>query len=140
MIKKTAAEMAEALAKKEVSSVELTEQHFSRIKDVDGKVKAFLHLDTDGALVQAAAVDKKRAAGEKLAPLAGVPLALKDVLTQKGIPTTCGSKILEGWRPPYDATVVTKLKDAGVVILGKDRKSTRLNSSHSQQSRMPSSA
>ena len=119
MIKKTAAEMAEALAKKEVSSVELTEQHFSRIKDVDGKVKAFLHLDTDGALAQAAAVDKKRAAGEKLAPLAGVPLALKDVLTQKGIPTTCGSKILEGWRPPYNATVTQKLLDAGVVILGK---------------------
>ena len=119
MIKKTAAEMAEALAKKEVSSVELTEQHFSRIKDVDGKVKAFLHLDTDGALAQAAAVDKKRAAGEKLAPLAGVPLALKDVLTQKGIPTTCGSKMLEGWRPPYNATVTQKLLDAGVVILGK---------------------
>ena len=119
MIKKSAAEMAEALAKKEISSVELTEQHFSRIKDVDGKVKAFLHLDTDGALAQAAAVDKKRAAGEKLAPLAGVPLALKDVLTQKGIPTTCGSKILEGWRPPYNATVTQKLLDAGVVILGK---------------------
>jgi len=119
MIKKTAAEMAEALAKKEISSVELTEQHFSRIKEVDGKVKAFLHLDTDGALAQAAAVDKKRAAGEKLAPLAGVPLALKDVLTQKGIPTTCGSKILEGWRPPYNATVTQKLLDAGVVILGK---------------------
>ena len=119
MIKKTAAEMADALAKKEISSVELTEQHFARIKEVDGKVKAFLHLDTDGALAQAAAVDKKRAAGEKLSPLAGVPLALKDVLTQKGIPTTCGSKMLEGWRPPYNATVTQKLLDAGVVILGK---------------------
>ena len=119
MIKKTAAEMADALAKKEISSVELTEQHFARIKEVDGKVKAFLHLDTDGALAQAAAVDKKRAAGEKLSPLAGVPLALKDVLTQIGIPTTCGSKMLEGWRPPYNATVTQKLLDAGVVILGK---------------------
>ena len=119
MIKKTAAEMADALAKKEISSVELTEQHFARIKEVDGKVKAFLHLDTDGALAQAAAVDKKREAGEKLSPLAGVPLALKDVLTQKGIPTTCGSKMLEGWRPPYNATVTQKLLDAGVVILGK---------------------
>jgi len=119
MIKKTAAEMADALAKKEISSVELTEQLFARIKEVDGKVKAFLHLDTDGALAQAAAVDKKRAAGEKLSPLAGVPLALKDVLTQKGIPTTCGSKMLEGWRPPYNATVTQKLLDAGVVILGK---------------------
>lgn len=119
MIKKTAAEMADSLAKREISSVELTEQHFARIKEVDGKVKAFLHLDTDGALAQAEAVDKKRADGEKLSPLAGVPLALKDVLTQKGIPTTCGSKILEGWRPPYNATVTQKLLDAGVVILGK---------------------
>ena len=119
LIKKSAVEMAAALEKKEITSVELTQEHLNRISEVDGKVKAFLHIDKDGALNQAKEVDAKRAKGEKLAPLAGVPLALKDVLTQKGIPTTCGSKMLEGWRPPYDSTVVSNLKKNGVVILGK---------------------
>ena len=119
LIKKSAVEMAAALEKKEITSVELTQEHLNRISEVDGKVKAFLHIDKDGALNQAKVVDAKRAKGEKLAPLAGVPLALKDVLTQKGIPTTCGSKMLEGWRPPYDSTVVSNLKKNGVVILGK---------------------
>ena len=119
LIKKSAVEMAAALEKKEITSVELTQEHLNRISEVDGKVKAFLHIDKDGALNQAKEVDAKRAKGEKLAPLAGVPLALKDVLTQKGIPTTCGSKMLEGWRPPYDSTVVSNLQKNGVVILGK---------------------
>ena len=118
-IHSTAAEMASALAAKEISSVELTEQHLDRIASVDGKIHAFLHIDSAGALEQAGAIDKKRASGEKLSPLAGVPIAVKDILAQKGIPTTAGSKILEGWRPPYDSTVVAKLKAAGVVILGK---------------------
>jgi len=118
-VRDNASVMAEALNKKEISAVELTNQHYEQIAAVDKDVRAFLYLDKEGALAQAAAVDKKRAAGEKLSPLAGVPLALKDVMTQKGIPTTCGSKILEGWRPPYDSTVVTKLKNAGVIILGK---------------------
>ena len=119
LIKKSAVEMAAALEKKEITSVELTQEHLNRISEVDRKVKAFLHIDKDGALNQAKEVDAKRHKGEKLAPLAGVPLALKDVLTQKGIPTTCGSKMLEGWRPPYDSTVVSNLKKNGVVILGK---------------------
>ena len=119
MIFKDAADMAQALAAKEVSSVELTQAHLDRIAAVDGDVKAFLHVDGTGALAQAAAVDADRAAGKAMSPLAGVPLALKDVLAQKGIPTTAGSKILQGWKPPYDSTVVSKLKDAGVVILGK---------------------
>ena len=118
-IHSTAAEMASALAAKEISSVELTQQHLDRIASVDGKIHAFLHIDSAGALEQAGAIDKKRASGEKLSPLAGVPIAVKDILAQKGIPTTAGSKILEGWRPPYDSTVVAKLKSAGVVILGK---------------------
>ena len=118
-IHSTAAEMASALASKEISSVELTKQHLDRIASVDGKIHAFLHIDSAGALEQAEAIDKKRASGEKLSPLAGVPIAVKDILAQKGIPTTAGSKILEGWRPPYDSTVVAKLKAAGVVILGK---------------------
>jgi aspartyl-tRNA(Asn)/glutamyl-tRNA(Gln) amidotransferase subunit A len=119
MIQQTAAQMADALAKGEVTSVELTQAHLDRISAVDGQVKAFLHVDTEGALAQAKDVDARRKSGEKLSPIAGVPLALKDVLAQKGVPTTAGSKILQGWRPPYDSTVVSKLKDAGVVIMGK---------------------
>ncbi len=109
-IRDNASQMATALANKEISAVELTNQHYQQIEAVDKDVHAFLHLDKEGAISQATEIDKKRAAGEKLSPLAGVPLALKDVLTQKGVPTTCGSKILEGWRPPYDSTVVSKLK------------------------------
>lgn len=119
MITRSAAEMAAALSAGEISSEALTQAHLDRITAVDAQVHAFLHIDTEGALSQAWAVDAARAKGEKLSPLAGIPLALKDVMVQKGVPTTCGSKILEGWRPPYDATVVTKLKNAGVVILGK---------------------
>jgi aspartyl-tRNA(Asn)/glutamyl-tRNA(Gln) amidotransferase subunit A len=111
--------MADALVKGETTSVALTQAHLDRINSVDSKVKAFLHVDKDGALAQAADVDAKRAKGEKLSPLAGIPLALKDILAQKGVPTTAGSKILQGWRPPYDSTVVAKLKAAGVVIVGK---------------------
>ena len=118
-MKTTASEMSLALAKGEITSVALTQQHLDRIADVDKKVKAFLHIDTDSALAQAAAVDADRAAGKVLGPLAGVPLALKDVLAQEGVQTTAGSKILQGWEPPYDSTVVAKLKAAGVVILGK---------------------
>jgi len=119
MIKKSASEMAAALANGETTSVALTQAHLDRIAEVDKDVHAFLYVDTEGALAQATLADKKRAAGEKLSPLAGIPLALKDVMVQKGIPTTCGSKMLEGWRPPYDSTVVSKLRAADVVILGK---------------------
>lgn len=119
MLEKSATEMATALQSGELSSVELTTAHLARIEEVDSQVKAFLHVDKAGALAQAEDVDKRRKAGEKLSPLAGVPLALKDVMVQKGIPTTCGSKMLEGWRPPYDSTVVSRLKAAGVIILGK---------------------
>ena len=119
MIRKNASEMAAALAAKEISSVDLVNAHYDRIAEVDDKVKAFLHLDKEGALAQAKSVDDARAKGEKLAPLSGVPIALKDIFTQKGVPTTAGSKILEGWRPPYDATVTSNLKKNGIVILGK---------------------
>lgn len=119
MIHLTAAQMASKLIAGETTSVELTQVHLDRIAAVDSDVHAFLFVDSEGALEQAAAVDAKRAAGQKLAPLAGVPLALKDVMVQKGVPTTAGSKILEGWRPPYDSTVVTNLKNNGIVILGK---------------------
>src|SRR3954464_14846443 len=111
----TAVETAAAIATKQVSAVDVAQAHLDRIAKVDGKLHAFLHVDTDGALDTARRVD----AGEISGPLAGVPLALKDVIVQKGVPTTVGSRILEGWRPPYDATVVSRLKAAGVVILGK---------------------
>ncbi|MFI5532583.1 Asp-tRNA(Asn)/Glu-tRNA(Gln) amidotransferase subunit GatA [Kitasatospora sp. NPDC051853] len=119
LIKKTAAETAAAIAAGEVSAVEVAQAHLDRIEATDKKVNAFLHVDTEGALAAARRVDAKRAAGEQLSPLAGVPLALKDVFTTEGIPTTCGSKILEGWVPPYDATLTARLKNADVVILGK---------------------
>jgi aspartyl-tRNA(Asn)/glutamyl-tRNA(Gln) amidotransferase subunit A len=86
---------------------------------VDGSVKAFLHVDAEGALAAADAVDARRAAGEALSPLAGVPLAMKDIFTITGMPTTCGSRILEGWSPPYSSTIAEKLRAAGVVVLGK---------------------
>ena len=119
MIKKTAAQMSASLTSGETTAVALTQSHLDRINEVDSKVKAFLHVDGESALAHAAKVDAERAAGKKLHPLAGVPLALKDVLAQEGVPTTAGSKILQGWKPPYDSTVVSKLKQAGVVILGK---------------------
>ncbi len=119
IVYKSAIEMSQLLKDGEISSVDLTKAHLERIDEVDGQVKAFLHVDREGALAQAQLVDTKRKSGEKLSPLAGVPLALKDVMTQRGIPTTCGSKMLEGWRPPYDSTVVTRLRSSDVVILGK---------------------
>ncbi|MCR3748185.1 Asp-tRNA(Asn)/Glu-tRNA(Gln) amidotransferase subunit GatA [Lentzea californiensis] len=119
LIHATAAELAAKIHSGEVSSVEVTQAHLDRIAETDGKVHAFLHVDTEGALAQARRVDEAVKAGEQVSPLAGVPLALKDVMTTEGVPTTVGSKILEGWIPPYDATVTRKLKEAGVVILGK---------------------
>ncbi len=119
LIFKSASELAELISSNQVSSVEVTQAHLDRISAVDGDVHAFLHIDVEGALAAAADVDAKRAAGAEQSVLAGVPLGLKDVLTAKGLPTTAGSKMLEGWRPPYDSTVVTKLREAGVVIVGK---------------------
>ncbi|WP_242454567.1 Asp-tRNA(Asn)/Glu-tRNA(Gln) amidotransferase subunit GatA [Bailinhaonella thermotolerans] len=107
------------IASGEVSAVEVTQAHLDRIAEVDDKVHAFLHVATESALAQARDVDARRAAGEELGPLAGVPVAHKDIFTTADMPTTCGSKILEGWQPPYDATVTARLRAAGLVILGK---------------------
>ena len=119
LTRRSAAELAGVIASGEVSAVEVTQAHLARIEAVDGAVHAFLHVDTEGALAAARAVDQRRAAGEQLSPLAGVPVAVKDIVTTMGLPTTAGSRMLQGWRPPYDATLVTRLKAAGLVILGK---------------------
>jgi aspartyl-tRNA(Asn)/glutamyl-tRNA(Gln) amidotransferase subunit A len=119
LTRSTAAELAEALASGEATSVEITRAHLDRIAEIDGDVHAFLHVDEDGALAQAAAADERHAAGTPVSPLDGVPVAVKDVMATAGLPTTCGSRILEGWVPPYDATVVARLRAAGLPILGK---------------------
>jgi aspartyl-tRNA(Asn)/glutamyl-tRNA(Gln) amidotransferase subunit A len=115
----TAAELGRLIGSGEVSAEEATRAHLDRIGAVDERVHAFLHVDPDGAITAARAVDAARARGEQLGPLAGVPVAVKDVIVTKGVPTTCASRILEGWRPPYDATIVTRMRAAGLVMLGK---------------------
>jgi aspartyl-tRNA(Asn)/glutamyl-tRNA(Gln) amidotransferase subunit A len=117
-IRSSAADLAAALAAGEVSSVELTQAHLDRIAAVDGDVHAFLHV-SEGALDAARAADARRAAGEDVRELTGVPVAIKDVLCTIDMPSTAGSRILEGWVPPYDATTVARLRAAGLVPLGK---------------------
>jgi aspartyl-tRNA(Asn)/glutamyl-tRNA(Gln) amidotransferase subunit A len=120
LIRMTAAELAAKIHSREVSAVEVARAHLDRIAEVDRTVHAFLHVAEEAALASAALVDDSLTAGTAPAsPLAGVPLALKDVFTTIDMPTTAGSKILEGWRPPYDATVTSRLRAAGITILGK---------------------
>lgn len=119
LTRQTASVLAGAIRMGEATAVEVTQAHLDRIAAVDSRVHAFLYIDTEAALETARTVDEKRSAGAPLGPLAGVPLALKDVLTMRGVPTTCGSRILEGWRPPYDSSVVERLRAADIVILGK---------------------
>ena len=119
LIRQSASVLAAAISEGEVSSLEVTKAHLARIAEVDERVHAFLQVTSEEALAAAELVDEKRRSGAKLGALAGVPIAVKDVLTMRGVPTTCGSKILEGWRPPYDATVVARLRAADMVILGK---------------------
>ncbi|RFA22065.1 Asp-tRNA(Asn)/Glu-tRNA(Gln) amidotransferase subunit GatA [Subtercola boreus] len=114
-----ASDLAAKLASGEVSSLEATDAHLDRIRAVDHDVHAFLHVAADAARATAKAVDARRAAGEALGALAGVPIAIKDVLCTIDMPSTAGSKILEGWVPPYDATVVAKLRNADLIPLGK---------------------
>lgn len=114
----TVAEARRKLDAGEISSVELTEAHLREIDRIDERVHAYLHRSTDVALAQAAEADKRIKAGDA-APLTGIPVALKDVLVTTDAPTTAGSKMLEGYHSPFDATVVTKLRAAGSVFLGK---------------------
>ena len=116
----TAAELAEKIHSREVSAVEVARAHLDRIAEVDAQVHAFLHVAEEAALASATMVDETlTAGGGPSSPLAGVPLALKDVFTTVDMPTTAGSRILQGWRPPYDATLTTRLREAGITILGK---------------------
>jgi len=115
----TAYELSERLVAGEVSATEVTEAYLARIDAVEDSVEAYLTLTPDPALEQAKAVDERRAAGEDLPPLAGVPIAIKDVMCTRGLTTTCASKILEGFKPPYDATVVSAAREAGMPMLGK---------------------
>ena len=119
LTKLTAVEIATGIKSGDFSAVAVTKAHLDRISRIDSKINAFLHVDTEGALSQAKLVDEKRGAGKALGDLAGVPVAVKDIFTQKGVPTTAGSKILEGWIPPYDSTVVSRMKQADMVLLGK---------------------
>ena len=113
-------EAQSALQKGEISSRELTQAALERISALDGDLHAFLHVAGDSALKQADEADRRRKTGDGgKNPLLGIPLAVKDVLTVEGMPCTCGSKILEGYLPPYTATAVKRLQEAGMVIVGK---------------------
>ncbi len=115
----TALELLDRLDAKEVTSTEVAEAFLDRIERYDRRIGAFLRVDREAALAQAAAIDNKRRRGEALGRLGGLPVAIKDLLATKGEPTTCASRMLENFRPPYDATVIARLKAADGVILGK---------------------
>ena len=119
LIGRTAAELAALVRAGDVSAVEVTDAHLARIEALDGEVRSFLCVARETARSAAADVDAARARGDELGPLAGVPVAVKDMFCTTDLPTTCGSRILEGWRPPYDATAVARLRAAGAVVIGK---------------------
>ncbi|NLU43793.1 MAG: Asp-tRNA(Asn)/Glu-tRNA(Gln) amidotransferase subunit GatA [Acholeplasmataceae bacterium] len=119
LYKNAAHELHEKLVKKEISSVELTISIYNRIDQVEDSVKAYLTLDKENALEQAAKVDKIIASGEKIAPLAGIPGAIKDNISTKGLRTTCSSKMLENFTPIYDAHVIQKLRADETIFIGK---------------------
>ncbi|MBL8866868.1 MAG: aspartyl/glutamyl-tRNA amidotransferase subunit A, partial [Planctomycetia bacterium] len=119
LTEQTATELLALQAAGKASAVEIADAFLKNIAERDGKIQAFMRVDADGAKAQAAAVDAKRKSGAKLGALAGVPIAIKDVLCTKGLTTTCSSKILQNFVPPYDATVIARLKAADAVIVGK---------------------
>ncbi|WP_410222816.1 amidase, partial [Limnospira platensis] len=112
-------ELHQQLVNKERSAVEITTEALDRINKLEPTLKSFLCITADRALQQARQVDAKIAAGDEIGLLAGIPIAVKDNMCTEGITTTCGSKILANFVPPYESTVTTKLIEAGAVILGK---------------------
>ena len=118
MIEKTVAELSGLLSRGEISSVELTQAYLGRINHYNDSLNAFVTVCEEQALIQAAQADTARAHGET-SPLLGIPLAHKDIFCASGVKTTCGSKMLHNFNAPYDATVVSRLKEAGAVMLGK---------------------
>src|SRR5438309_5206799 len=116
-IERTAAELLAAQAQGETAE-SIAESFLQAIRDRDGRVKSFLHVDESAAREHARAIDAKRKAGQPLGRLAGVPIAIKDVLCTKGQLTICGSKILHNFRPPYDAHVITAMQKADAIVIG----------------------
>ena len=116
---RSAIDIAAAVAAGSTTSSAVLEEHLSRIAEREGEVHAFNLVTSDQARERAASIDARIAKGETVGPLAGVPIALKDNMCTRGVPTTCSSKMLEGWKPPYDATVVERLYAAGAVFVGK---------------------
>jgi len=119
ILTRSAADLGRAMAAGEVTSERLTRACLEQIEALNPALNAFLSVDADSAIAQARAIDARRAAGEELGPLAGVPIGVKDNFCTADFPTTCGSKMLDGWVPPYDSTVVARLRAAGLVIVGK---------------------
>ncbi|HEX3758594.1 MAG TPA: amidase family protein, partial [Kofleriaceae bacterium] len=115
----SAADTVRRVAAGEVTATQIVETMLGRIATLDGQVGAYLAVDDTGARAAAADLDRRRAAGQPIGPLAGVTVALKDVLVTRGLATTAGSKILQGWIPPYDASVVERLRAADAIVLGK---------------------
>ena len=115
----TASELSRMMQKKEVSSAEITRSVFGRIAQKEPEIEAYITLDEEGALKKAAEVDEKRAKGESLPPLAGIPVGIKDNICLKGLPATCASKMLQNFVPPYNATVIEKLNVQDCVYTGK---------------------
>ena len=120
MLNLSATELLQQLTAGEITSVELTRALLDRIARLDGRVRAFLRVDPPAALARAEEIDRRRAAGKPLGRLAGLPVAVKDVLCTQGEPTTCASRMLENFRPPYDATVIARLKAADAVLDRQD--------------------
>ena len=112
-------ELRHKLRRGDLTSTQLTHALFDRIEDTDGKIGSYLTVCRDRGMAEARAADERLANGDASSPLLGIPLALKDVLLTEGVPTTCASRILQGFTPPFDATAVRRLREAGAVLLGK---------------------